>query len=653
MAESLGELIVKISADVSDLKEGLLDAQNKVKETSDKIGDSLEKIGLGFTAMGAAITGAFTVMIKSSVDYSEQLIKLSQRTGIAVETLSQLKYAGEQVGVSIDELANGLKFLERNAFNAENGNSKLALAFRDLGISLRDTNGNLKDGNTLLLEMADRFQKMPDGPQKTALAMQLMGRAGVNMITILNQGSDGIKEMDQRSNELGGTVDKLTAKTFKQFGDDVKDMNTALGGLTRTIALEILPAIDSFIKFVTNIIVSIREWEQEHPKLSAFINQAALALGVFLTVVGTAILSIKAFAFAFGPLGAAFTNLLNELPNIRKSILLFLGNPITWLVGAVALLAIAWANNWLHIREVTERIARLIGQALDAINEKVMFTVIFFQNAWNNLSKNITHPIDAIKKAMQDAGSSIDAFKKIGGENLGNDFAKGIQTASKATDKFLSYLKSLLPVYHDVSRASNDLDKQVATNSQNEMNWFQKIWKAWSDAANGAQDLVSKTINGTIGALATLEQALQGAATQNKAFAEAAKVLAIGMAIINTAQGVTKALADYPFPYDLVVAGIVGAAGAIQIGTIASQGFSEGTDSVPSMLTPGETVIPQSFAGALRAGDLTIGGPGGAGGGDHYQINVNVKADVNSTIDIDKMASQIGLRIEQKLRRIR
>jgi hypothetical protein len=596
-------------------------------------------------------------MVKSSVEYSEQLYVLSQRTGISVEALSQLNYAAGQVDMSIEELANGVKFLERNAYNAEQGNIKLESAFRNLGVSVKDSNGQLKTGTELLMAMADKFKNMPDGPQKTAIAMQLMGRSGIDMIPILNQGSAAIKEMAAQADELGATVSKEADQSFKSFGDDVKSMDTALGGLTRTISAGVIPVIDNLVKFITWVVVGINNWEKQHPILSQAINVTALALGALLAIIGAVAGAALLFGGLWPKLVASFGAVLTSLSAVGAGLVAFLFNPITLIVGAVILLAAAWVNNWGNIRKVVEDAAKAIGSVLDWINEKALWTTMFLQNIATNLKNNWQHPIDAVKDSINQANAAINALNASGGgTNFGTQFLKGVKTAEKATDDWIAKLRNLITVHKDLGRASDELENHVADNSSQELTWGQILWKGWVDAATGAQTRLAQGINGTIGALGTLGNALQGAAAQNKQFATAAKAVAIGMAIMNTAQGITKALAEYPWPWSMIVAALVGAAGAIQIETIASQGFAEGTDTVPSMLSPGEMVIPRTFSDAIRSGSLSLSGPQANNNTTNNQktsVVINFSAVVNHEVDLEKASEKLGRIMEAKLRGVR
>jgi len=155
-------------------------------------------------------------------------------------------------------------------------------------------------------------------------------------------------------------------------------------------------------------------------------------------------------------------------------------------------------------------------------------------------------------------------------------------------------------------------------------------------------------LQGVSGALGALSGALTVAASENKKFAVAAQIAALGMAIVNTALGITNALATPPPWLGLAMAAIIGAAGAIQIATIASQGFAQGTDTVPSMLSPGEMVIPRTFASAIRSGELSLAGKGG-GAGNVFNISVN-NPTISSRDSISDLAEMLGFEIERKLR---
>ncbi len=121
------------------------------------------------------------------------------------------------------------------------------------------------------------------------------------------------------------------------------------------------------------------------------------------------------------------------------------------------------------------------------------------------------------------------------------------------------------------------------------------------------------------------------------AAAKAMKPIQIAQAISNTALAVVKALASTTPPWNFVLAGLVGAAGAAEIATIAAQPYAKGgfirmggnvpmSDTIPAMLSPNEIVssaaATERFGNEInRLNQLAEGGFSMGGGGDKFYIS--------------------------------
>ena len=146
-------------------------------------------------------------------------------------------------------------------------------------------------------------------------------------------------------------------------------------------------------------------------------------------------------------------------------------------------------------------------------------------------------------------------------------------------------------------------------------------------------------------------------------FAVAAAAVALGMAIVNTATGVTRAFKDYPWPFSMVVAGIIAAAGAIQIATIAATKFHEGgvirahsglaVGEVPIIAQTGEGILSRRGMSALGGAGILNALNGGFGAGRQISVQNYIYNPVfRSDEDIDKLAEEISLRLAREAERI-
>lgn len=247
-AGSLGELIVKISADAQELEKALNNADKKVKDGANKMSVSLKGLASASLAIGTAVAGFFGVAIKATVEYGDELFEVSQRTGVAVERLSTLKFVAEQTESSFQSLATGLKFLNRNIFDANDGNEKAIELFVKLGLSTRDSAGEVVKADKIFDQIADKFSRMKDESEKTALAMQLFGRSGTDLIPVLNLGSEGIAELERTATSLGLKLSTENARDIDKFSDNMKALKATMGGLAIELSKNVIPIIDDLIR---------------------------------------------------------------------------------------------------------------------------------------------------------------------------------------------------------------------------------------------------------------------------------------------------------------------------------------------------------------------------------------------------------------------
>ena len=194
--------------------------------------------------LGVALSGAgFVAFIKGSIDAADELDELSQKAGISVEALSTLKLAAQHENVGAEAFATSLKRLSTAMFEAAAGSGENQRLFAALGITFRESNGELRATDQVLLDLATRFQAIPDGPEKSALAVKLFGKAGTDMIPFLNRGADGIRELTAQFRELGGEISGETATRAAEFNDDLNLLRAALQGVAHRVAASVLPAL--------------------------------------------------------------------------------------------------------------------------------------------------------------------------------------------------------------------------------------------------------------------------------------------------------------------------------------------------------------------------------------------------------------------------
>jgi hypothetical protein len=255
-SKDLARYVVRLEAETAKYQKGLEDARRQLGRFDRRQRDAVTKMAKQFGVLAAAAVTTFAALVRGSVNAMDGLYKLSQQVGISTESLSQLEYAAQLSGTSLDGLRTGLLRLSRTASDAANGMTTAQRAFDAIGVSAKKADGTLKSTDELLLEIAEQFSKYEDGAGKAALAQELFGRSGAQLIPLLNQGRDGIAELTAEADRLGLTVGTDAAQAAERFNDNLTRMATAFKGVITQASQRLLPTMEavaqSFVDTVSN-----------------------------------------------------------------------------------------------------------------------------------------------------------------------------------------------------------------------------------------------------------------------------------------------------------------------------------------------------------------------------------------------------------------
>ena len=290
---TVAKLTIQMAADVARLKTDMDKAQRTVSgamgnitSMANKAKNAIGAIG-AVLAAGAALKG-MTDFISKAINAADAMDELSERTGVAIKDLAGLQLAYQQGGIGSEALQMSLVKL---SVAMANGNK----AFDQMGVSVRSNDGSLKSHRVILGEIADKFAGYSDGAAKAALAVQIFGKSGADMIPLLNAGSKSLDEFDQMARKLGLTVSDETAKKAAQFNDTLELVQLSSTGLSRQIMAELLPTLNAL---VAGILKSVTSGDRLKTTAQT-IGTAFKGLVVILQVVIEALKQVVMFFTAF------------------------------------------------------------------------------------------------------------------------------------------------------------------------------------------------------------------------------------------------------------------------------------------------------------------------------------------------------------------
>ena len=297
---------VKGEGQVNALGRALGGIQQKAAAASAGLKGLTAAAGMGglagsFGALAPLLSvGGLVAMTKKTLDAGNEMFNLSQKTGVSVEALARFKKAASTSGTDVETVAKAITKLSKGMLEAaQTGKGPTASALQSLGVSATDASGKLRSADAVMLDIATRFKAMPDGAQKTALAMQLFGKSGAELVPMLNLGGEAIDKMK---------VKMTTA--FAQKADEYSDKLTALGGkvgsLGADIAMTLLPVLDKLADGVTAVV----DWFN---KLDPGIRNAIVAVSLFAISFGAIATVVGAVVGALGTIGGAIAGVTAAL----------------------------------------------------------------------------------------------------------------------------------------------------------------------------------------------------------------------------------------------------------------------------------------------------------------------------------------------------
>lgn len=314
---------------VSDrLSAGLRRAQRRLRA----FGAGVRKVGLRLVAAGAAALAPLAATVRVFTKAGDELEKMSRRTGLTVEALSELGFAAEQSGAGLGTLEKGVRAMQRGINDLERGLSTQVDAFGALGLAIDDLRGLSPEEQFKLI--AEELSKIEDPSRRAALALQIFGRAGAALLPLMEDGARGIEALQEEASRLGLTISTQTAKDAARLTDAFNIVRRVLRITAITIGAALAPALEAITKRVTRIAVVTNDWikrNREAVVTAAKIALAVVALGAALVALG---LLLSLVAGAFGGLAAIITT-VSAVFGVMTAALGALLSPIGLVAAAV------------------------------------------------------------------------------------------------------------------------------------------------------------------------------------------------------------------------------------------------------------------------------------------------------------------------------
>lgn len=268
---SLQAEIAKTSANLEDLEETADGSADELEETGDEaedsgksmeaFGEAAEKAGeiavaafeavvVAAAAVGAAIVGAMTeagtALVNATLDTShlaDELLTMSSTTGLSTDALQELNYASELLDVDTATVTGSMTKLLKTMSSAADGSSSAMEKFEDLGISIYDAEGNMRNAEDVFWDAVDVLGQFDNESERDAASMELFGKSARELNPLIEAGSDAFKSLADEAHEVGYVMDGETLDAFGALDDNMQRMSNTAQAVEQSFGQVLLPLL--------------------------------------------------------------------------------------------------------------------------------------------------------------------------------------------------------------------------------------------------------------------------------------------------------------------------------------------------------------------------------------------------------------------------
>ncbi len=332
-----GGAFVRIFADDSPLRRALKGAAERIKKFGQSFIAAGKVIGAGLGVAAVAVVG----LTKKFANYADAIGDAAARTGLSAQALSELGYAAQLSGSNVEDLERAFRVFQKQLVSGAN-----VEVLKNLGIDAASLKKASPDAqlNTIIAALA----KIQDPTQKAAMAMQVFGKAGANLVPLLNEGESGIAKLRAEAQKLGVSLSDEQVAAGQAFNDALDKISAALLGVATRIGGAIAPMLAYLADQVIIAANSFGDW----------LTDVLAFVGSFETAMATA-----NFAFT-----AAWTNIMSVQDSLITKLKIGVESLRVFLIDSFDTAGNAIVQGWsAYMNQVVKLVANMAKQVSDPL----------------------------------------------------------------------------------------------------------------------------------------------------------------------------------------------------------------------------------------------------------------------------------------------
>ena len=350
----------------------------------------------GLSTAAAAVAASIGAVTVKSGKWADDINTMSKVYSIGTRELQQYSAAAELVDVDVETIAKSHVKLEKTMMSASKGTGASAEAFEKLGVSVTDSNGELRKGDDVWQDVIKALGSMENETERDALAMQLMGKSAAELNPLIEDGGKAYKDLaDTLAKYDLDYIDQETLDQANAFNDSLDTIKAvgmvAFQQLGTQLAAYLAPAMQR----VVDLVGQIAGW---------FANLSPQTQALIATIAGI-VAALAPLLIGLGKVSFAISSIMSLVATVGPAIggVVAAFGPVILIIGAVVAAGVLLYKNWDTIKAKAIALKNNVVNTFNQVKAKV--TSIF-----NAIKTAITKPITAAVTAVR---NGINKIKSI------------------------------------------------------------------------------------------------------------------------------------------------------------------------------------------------------------------------------------------------
>ena len=589
IADKFDGVIAKVESSLESLKDKSGAFADKLDGVSNKLGGAAKKMAPVSVAAGA-VGASLIASAKATAAHTDEIDKMSQKLGMSRKAYQEWDYVLSQAGTDINSMTTGMKTMTNTIGNCAEAGSTAGTAYEKLGISWDQLAG--KSREDIFAMTIQSLQGVESETERAALANELFGKSGQNLMPLLNQGVEATENLKKAAREYGFVLDDEVVDAGVNFTDAMDTMHRSLQTVSVAIGSLVMPLITKFCYFVAanipKITKRIRELADRFnglptpiqaiiPTILGILTASAPVLKIASLITGKIAGIVRAASSGAGILGkvfalppqalliigiiaaitAAFIHLYNTNEEFRTKMQEIWAQVVAAMTPAVEALKNAWISIQPALQTIIQTITQVLEVAIPIISQIVAAVLTAIAKILPIIAKVSAIAIQVISVIWQAVAAVINfvierhqQMKKAietviaiirGLWTVFKDFMSGLWDGIKAKaaqiwDAIKAKVKSIVDGIKAIWNGLPEPVKKVFTTIANHVSkvftGIQNAWKKLKDFASGVANGIGNAFSKMVRKVKSIINKFIGAANA-------------GIGVVNSLPGVSISKIPY------------------------------------------------------------------------------------------------------------